>query len=105
MSGTSSEARTASSGGGGFSGFEHAELVERAGHGTHRSGRDFRVESGVLKLCVPEQDLDDADVVRLGPPSPYPRPPSPSAAIKIAPLPRSGFVPRPNPDGPEARGP
>ena len=38
MSATSSEARTASAGGCDLSGPEHAELVERAGHGAHRSG-------------------------------------------------------------------
>src|SRR5580692_7082105 len=62
MSATSSEARTASAGGCDLSGPEHAELVERAGHGTHRSGRDLGVEGGVVQLRVPEQDLDDADI-------------------------------------------
>src|SRR5450631_4188358 len=41
MSAASSEARTASAGGCDVSGPEHAELVERAGHGAHRSGRDL----------------------------------------------------------------
>src|SRR6202167_2447072 len=62
MSATSSEARTASAGGCDLSGPEHAELVERAGHGAHRSGRDLGVEGGVVQLRVPEQDLDDADI-------------------------------------------
>src|SRR5258708_21322898 len=62
MSATSSEARTASAGRCDLSGTEHAELVERAGHGTHRSGRDLGVEGGVVQLRVPEQDLDDADI-------------------------------------------
>src|SRR6201996_6055286 len=62
MSATSREARTASAGGCDLSGPEHAELVERAGHGAHRSGRDLGIESGVLQLGVPEQDLDDADI-------------------------------------------
>src|ERR1700748_2325578 len=62
MSATSSEARTASAGGGDLSGPEHAELVERAGHGAHRSGRDLGVEGGIVQLRVPEQDLDDADI-------------------------------------------
>src|SRR4051794_23530469 len=61
MSATSSEARTASAGCD-LSGFEHAELVERAGYGAHRSGRDLGVEGGVLQLRVSEQDLDDADI-------------------------------------------
>jgi hypothetical protein len=46
----------------GLSGPEHAELVERAGHGAHRSGRDLGVEGGVVQLRVPKQDLDDADI-------------------------------------------
>src|ERR1700691_5405310 len=62
MSATSSEARTASAGGCDLSGPEHVELVERAGHGAHRSGRDLGVEGGVVQLRVPEQDLDDADI-------------------------------------------
>jgi hypothetical protein len=62
MSATSSEARTASAGGRDLSGPEHAKLVERAGHGAHRSGRDLGVEGGVVQLRVPEQDLDDADI-------------------------------------------
>src|SRR5580693_2446777 len=62
MSATSSEARTASAGGCDFRGPEHAKLVERAGHGAHRSGRDLGVEGGVVQLRVPEQDLDDADI-------------------------------------------
>src|SRR3954467_13806757 len=62
MSATSSEARTASAGGCDLSGPEHAELVERAGHGAHRSGRDLGVEGGIVQLRVPEQDLDDADI-------------------------------------------
>src|SRR5271154_4645472 len=62
MSATSSEARTASAGGCDLSGAEHAEFVERAGHGAHRSGRDLGVEGGVVQLRVPEQDLDDADI-------------------------------------------
>src|ERR1700736_3037150 len=62
MSATSSEARTASTGGRDLSGPEHAELVERAGHGTHRPGGDLGVEGGVVQLRVPEQDLDDADI-------------------------------------------
>src|SRR6201985_941410 len=62
MSATSSEARTASAGGGDLSGLEHAELVERAGYGAHRSGRDLGVEGGIVQLRVPEQDLDDADI-------------------------------------------
>src|ERR1700691_4484034 len=62
MSATSSEPRTASAGGRGLSGPEHAKLVERAGHGAHRSGRDLGVEGGVVQLRVPEQDLDDADI-------------------------------------------
>src|SRR6202050_1803347 len=62
MSATSREARTASAGGCDLSGPEHAELVERAGHGTHLSGRDLGVEGGVVQLRVPEQDLDDADI-------------------------------------------
>src|SRR5271154_2859519 len=62
MSATSSEARTASAGGCDLSGREHAKLVERAGHGAHRSGRDLGVEGGVVQLRVPEQDLDDADI-------------------------------------------
>jgi hypothetical protein len=56
MSATSSEARTASAGGCDLSGREHAELVERAGHGAHPSGRDLGVEGGVVQLRVPEQD-------------------------------------------------
>jgi hypothetical protein len=55
MSATSSEARTASAGGCDLSGPEHAELVERAGHGAYRSGRDLGVEGGVLQLRVPER--------------------------------------------------
>ena len=48
---------------GDLSGPEHArELVERAGHGAHRSGSDLGVEGGVVQLRVPEQNLDDADV-------------------------------------------
>src|SRR5580698_8524503 len=62
MSATSSEARTASTGGCDLSGPEYAELVERAGHGAHRSGRDLGVEGGVVQLRVPEQHLDDADI-------------------------------------------
>jgi hypothetical protein len=62
ISATSSEARTASAGGCDLSGFEHAEFVERAGHGAYRSGRNLGVEGGVLQLGVPEQDLDDADI-------------------------------------------
>src|SRR5271169_6025642 len=62
MSATSSEARTASAGGCDLSGPEHAELVERAGHGAYRSGRNPGVEGGVVQLRVPEQNLDDADI-------------------------------------------
>ena len=62
ISATSSEARTASAGGCDLSGLEHAELVERAGHGAYRSGRNLGVEGGVLQLGVAEQNLDDADV-------------------------------------------
>src|ERR1700689_4771785 len=62
MSATSREARTAPARGGDLSGAEHAEFVERAGHGAHRSGRDLGVEGGVVQLRVPEQDLDDADI-------------------------------------------
>src|SRR5271167_1830562 len=62
MSATSSEARTASAGGCDLRGPEHAKLVERAGHGTHRPGGDLGVEGGVVQLRVPEQDLDDADI-------------------------------------------
>src|SRR3954454_7056075 len=62
MSATSSEARTASGGGCDLSGLEHPKLVERAGHGAHRSGRDLGVEGGVLQLRMPEQDLNDADI-------------------------------------------
>jgi hypothetical protein len=47
---------------GAISGPEHAELVERAGHRAHRSGRELDVEGGVVQLRVPEQDLDDADI-------------------------------------------
>ena len=36
-------------------GLEHAELVERAGHRAHRSGRDLGVERGVVQLGVPER--------------------------------------------------
>jgi hypothetical protein len=62
MSATSREARTASAGGCDLSGPEHAELVEGAGHGAHRSGGNLGVEGGVVQLRVPEQDLDDADI-------------------------------------------
>src|SRR5277367_5705724 len=62
MSATSREARTASAGGCDLSGPEQAELVERADHGAHRSGRNLGVEGGVLQLGVAEQNLDDADV-------------------------------------------
>jgi hypothetical protein len=62
MSATSREARTASAGGCDLSGPEHAELVERAGHGAHRSSSDLGVEGGVVQLRVPEQNLDDADI-------------------------------------------
>src|ERR1700741_1401053 len=62
MSATSSEARTASAGGGALSGLENAELGERAGHCAYRSGRNLGVEGGVLQLGVAEQNLDDADV-------------------------------------------
>src|ERR1700758_3437005 len=62
MSATSNEARTASAGGCDLSSLEHAKLVERAGHGAHRSGRDLGVEGGVVQLRVPKQDLDDADI-------------------------------------------
>src|SRR3954469_15695585 len=62
MSETSSGPRTASAGGCDLSGLEHAELIERAGYGAHRSGRDLGVEGGVVQLRVAEQDLDDADV-------------------------------------------
>lgn len=41
---------------------EQAELVERARHGAHRTGRDLGVEGGVVQLGVSEQDLDDPDV-------------------------------------------
>src|ERR1700688_1782198 len=62
MSAISREARTASAGGCDLSGPEYAELVERAGHGTQRSGSRFGVEGGVVQLRVSEQDLDDADI-------------------------------------------
>src|SRR6201989_882150 len=62
MSAPSSEARPASAGGGDLSGPEHAELVERAGHGAHRSGRDLGIEGSIVQLRVPEQELDDADI-------------------------------------------
>src|ERR1019366_2057237 len=43
-------------------GRKYAELVERTGHGAHRSRRHLGVEGGVLQLGVAEQRLDDADV-------------------------------------------
>src|SRR4051794_1261096 len=61
ISATSIEARTGSAGRG-LSRLEDAEPVERAGHGTHRAGRDLGVERGVLELGVAEQRLDDADI-------------------------------------------
>ena len=62
MSATSSEARTAQPSGAISPGLEHAELVERAGDGAHRAGRDLGVEGGVVELGVAEQDLDDPDI-------------------------------------------
>src|SRR5438105_144466 len=62
MSAISIEARTASAGGCDLPGPEHADLVERAGHGADRSCSDLGVERGVVQLRVSEQDLDDADI-------------------------------------------
>ena len=62
MSATSSEVRTASAGGCALSGREHAELVERADHGTHRTRSHLGVECGGIEADVTEQGLDHADI-------------------------------------------
>src|SRR5436305_7894149 len=70
MSATSSEARTASAGRGALPcalrcalwGREHAELVERADHGTHRARGHFGVERGGVEPAVAKQSLDNADI-------------------------------------------